>query len=1180
MKKQLLLGALLLTATSAMADPIDLQKAKSIAAEYLTENTAEPMLVKRAERDMTKARRLPAKTAQAAPYYIFSRGEGQGFVIVSGDDCLPDVLGYTESGDFIEDQMPPQLLGWLDAWAKSIEETQLRGENVSRSSDARKANYTAGGIRKAAADRVDVPVLLTSQWSQNWPYNSWCPYVKNTTTRAVTGCVATAGAQVLYYFRKDLPDLLGATTPTYDWCDAPVTQSIPKGTPMKWGLMLDSYPGNLPEEYYDAIGVFHLVVGAYTWMGYGYSSGAYIENLCPTYNDCFNVASKNIWAGHSTLQNLAYADLIQKRPVVYAGYDTNNGGHAIVIDGYRARDDKYHFNFGWGGTGPESGGNGWYIMEDEGVGGYGFNPSITYDIHPKNINVQATISTPQGFYANHENKVRVTLKNKSTFPLEGVYLFYETTAATPTDIQKAKSSQEIVVPNDGSTVDVYLKAKPTAAKNYYLTVTDEKLNVLAREKFEAVSVGNDLLFQSISILGTNETETHNDHNYTVVNGDHITCLATVLNRSDMSYQESPRVQVLVSEDDGVTFTSLGAKSAYNVNIEPHEIGEFWFTINPTSTMPLQSGKLYAVTLMQPLTIRTQTTLTYETTDTMAFFTLRDSEGMQAELNGTTLTFTGSWNAYEFEDLVKKNGDDVLVYDLSGVQGVGRVPELKGKEYNMILVGADATVTGVNVISVDPSNAHADRLSLAVGHDFVFDKPIIANSASLTLNITPNEWHLITVPCNMPLPNGIFAKRIDSYTSAGISNQTTNVTELEAGQTYLLMTSSNRHQQLTATSAAGVKVMNAPATNVYPPVTASDFTVLNEPVENVCSAVKGSFVTTTVTPDENANVFYLDNDYFRLVSGEYQVNAFGGYFVAEDVTRAFRSNSNVMADNAYNSLGKAIADVYDIYDQYADYVKPEACEQLLQKLAEAEAIFTSREMEQRDDVINLTKMLREMAEEFKGQLDGEALTSELDVTSLLINPSFERGSTAASNTGSTYGWTVGSDVRVRNNSDYNYRAVGADGNYFVYSGTGSPVHGLGISQIVETLPKGVYALTAMVGTEPGSTVTIFANDCEQTVDASVSGQYYLREARIDEILIREGDNLTVGIRDCDNWYKADDFHLYFVRNLTPEEDVPTGIEVSVMDKVQGSNVIYDITGRRVTTPTRGLYIIDGKKVLVK
>lgn len=49
-------------------------------------------------------------------------------------------------------------------------------------------------------------------------------------------------------------------------------------------------------------------------------------------------------------------------------------------------------------------------------------------------------------------------------------------------------------------------------------------------------------------------------------------------------------------------------------------------------------------------------------------------------------------------------------------------------------------------------------------------------------------------------------------------------------------------------------------------------------------------------------------------------------------------------------------------------------------------------------------------------------------------------------------------------------------------------------------------------------------------------------------------------------------------MSPTEE--TGIE-SVTDDAECSQTIYyDLQGRRVTNPTKGIYIMNGKKVLVK
>jgi hypothetical protein len=117
--------------------------------------------------------------------------------------------------------------------------------------------------------------------------------------------------------------------------------------------------------------------------------------------------------------------------------------------------------------------------------------------------------------------------------------------------------------------------------------------------------------------------------------------------------------------------------------------------------------------------------------------------------------------------------------------------------------------------------------------------------------------------------------------------------------------------------------------------------------------------------------------------------------------------------------------------------------------------------------------------------------------------------------------------------------------------------------------------------------------ESTVGASDYGIYYLRDAQIENIVIHEGETLTFGVNIVkpedetptdgvtnNTWYKADDFHLYYVRALTEEEKTPTGI-VRVETYEDGNQgVIYDLSGRRVEKASRGLYIIDGKKVLIK
>ena len=108
MKKIFLSLLFCCVACVVLADPVGPARALKMASPYLKNA---PMEICFAPARYSKAK-VEVKDS-LAPYYIISRGDGEGFVIVSGDDCLPEIIGYTDSGDFVEEQMPPALLDML-----------------------------------------------------------------------------------------------------------------------------------------------------------------------------------------------------------------------------------------------------------------------------------------------------------------------------------------------------------------------------------------------------------------------------------------------------------------------------------------------------------------------------------------------------------------------------------------------------------------------------------------------------------------------------------------------------------------------------------------------------------------------------------------------------------------------------------------------------------------------------------------------------------------------------------------------------------------------------------------------------------------------------------------------------------------------------------------------------------
>jgi|GEM_PF-1682176 len=494
MRKTFTLMLLVLAALAAQADPIDFEQAKTLAQDYMKDG-AEPTLVTQATRNAIKAHKLPSAVKATAPYYIFSRGEGKGFVIVSGDDVLPEILGYTDQGDFDPKTAPSHVLGWLQTYAEAIENFQAHeAEFGAIDLSEAKAKRAQRKARRKAAGTKDIGPLMTSAWGQGWPYYDYCPWDDVCGNRSLTGCVATSTSSVAHYWRKDNPRYLMRTPPKFNswthnlWVDT----GYEVGHPMKWELMPNSYSGWFPNsDYYTCTSELLAIVGAALYMGYC-SNGSGAQSLAqPDALSYFNLTGNNIWrSGYSDddWQAIIISNLESSQPILYSGYTSDNAGHAFVLDGYDVDEDKYHFDFGWNGSY-----SGYYTLDD--ANGFGVNQSMTCDIHPNKLNLNAEISA-EDFAANTSNTVTVTASNGGTLPYTGgIYLFLTTTATAPTSTSDAIASTTSTLPIAATSSDACYNAdvpgdevsfsatvNPGSGDCWYLTVTDGSLNILARKK--------------------------------------------------------------------------------------------------------------------------------------------------------------------------------------------------------------------------------------------------------------------------------------------------------------------------------------------------------------------------------------------------------------------------------------------------------------------------------------------------------------------------------------------------------------------------------------------------------------------------------------------------------------------------------------------------------------------------
>ena len=122
-------------------------------------------------------------------YYIYNVGEGDGFVMVSGDDRVAPVLGYSLSGSFDPGDMPSNMRGWFEEYERQIDHAHTQLEQVFPE------NVSSPRSDDGFPERVEP--LIQTKWDQGAPYNSLCPLDGD--KRSATGCVATAAVQIMNY---------------------------------------------------------------------------------------------------------------------------------------------------------------------------------------------------------------------------------------------------------------------------------------------------------------------------------------------------------------------------------------------------------------------------------------------------------------------------------------------------------------------------------------------------------------------------------------------------------------------------------------------------------------------------------------------------------------------------------------------------------------------------------------------------------------------------------------------------------------------------------------------------------------------------------------------------------------------------------------------------------------------
>lgn len=431
MKRTFTLLLLLSLFASAYSKPIDEKTANLVGKNFLANRTSASSFMNGVTLELsytcTSKENSNSSAIKASPYfYVFNVSNGNGFVIVSADDNAQAILGYSDEIDFNPNKIPNNTQKWFELYKNQMR--YIIEKNISPSSDVVKswndllqAKVPTPSLSKKAA----VNPLLQTKWDQGQYYNELCPYDNAASDRAVTGCVATAMAQIMKFWNYPAS---GVGYHSYFSNKYGTLSANFANTNYDWSSMPNTVDFSRP-----AVATLMYHCGVSVDMNYDVAanggSGAYvIASGSPAANNS-EMALKNYFAYKASLQGVKRSDYTEQqwiailkteldagRPILHTGAGTH-GGHCFVADGYD-NNNFFHFNWGWGGSS-----DGYFsvnalnpgtIGTGGGTGGFNSDQEAVIGIEPANASQTSNLILTSDVVASNNNVDYGTTFNIST----------------------------------------------------------------------------------------------------------------------------------------------------------------------------------------------------------------------------------------------------------------------------------------------------------------------------------------------------------------------------------------------------------------------------------------------------------------------------------------------------------------------------------------------------------------------------------------------------------------------------------------------------------------------------------------------------------------------------------------------------------------------------------------------
>jgi hypothetical protein len=343
-----LLLVLSLSGTLA-ARPVSIEDGLQAATNWLTQQDEAPQ-------NMRLAETIPLLGSDGTAQFYMHHFEPSGFLLMSAEDLLPPVLGYSFNHTAPSELNHPAVAAYINSVRVELEWAQ---ESLSQNQAAAMQWQTLMENESLPArdrDRDISPMLLCT-WDQGWPWNRLCPEDNSGSGGHVwAGCVAVAMAQVMHYWQAPLQgrSSYSYTHPAYG------EQSANFGeTEYEWDSMHNSQGTEAAALllYHAGVAVHmdYSPSGSGAFVGSGQQSAMHGMEVYFRFPESLSFAEKTDYPGEEWAE-LLRAELDAGRPILHRGY--GSGGHAFNIDGYQ-ENGFFHLNWGWSGYA-----NGWFLIDE------------------------------------------------------------------------------------------------------------------------------------------------------------------------------------------------------------------------------------------------------------------------------------------------------------------------------------------------------------------------------------------------------------------------------------------------------------------------------------------------------------------------------------------------------------------------------------------------------------------------------------------------------------------------------------------------------------------------------------------------------------------------------------------------------------------------------------------------